>query len=84
MLRAGQILVLAGYHCWPHPSVPPTVEAPASLVPGLALLCCEGCDDGHVATVIQQHVCKLHQAVDPGVPTVGLAWYVPGLGGEGL
>lgn len=55
-----------------------------SLVPGLALLCCEGCHNGHVAAVVQEHVCQLHQAVSPGLPTFVQVWCLPKLHTEGL
>lgn len=54
------------------------------LVPGLALLCCEGCHQGHIAAVVQQHVCKLHQAVSPGLPAFIQVWRLPKLHTEGL
>lgn len=54
------------------------------LVPGLALLCCEGCHQSHIAAVVQQHVCKLHQAVSPGLPTFINVWRLPKLHTEGL
>lgn len=54
------------------------------LVPGLALLCCEGCHQGHIAAVVQQHVCKLHQAVSPGLPAFIRVWRLPKLHTEGL
>ena len=70
-VRAREVLPTGGNHT-------------LSPVPGLALLRGEGCQWSHVAAVIQQHVCELHQVVGPGPPVCRLLWRQPELRAEGL
>lgn len=77
--------MLSGHCCHADPSVPPIPGNPAlSPVPGLALLRGEGRQGSHIATMVQQHVCKLYQAVGPGLLVLGLLWCLPELCAEGL
>jgi hypothetical protein len=86
--RVSSILKQDGHFCRLLPARPGGLthpqETPLSLVPGLALLHCEGCQDGHVVAVVQQHVCQLHKAVAPRLPTCDLVRALPELCAERL
>jgi hypothetical protein len=82
--RGGQ-----GHICRHHwqtdraPSSTPRNPMP-SLVPGLTLLCCQGCHTGYIAVMVQQHVCQLNQAVSPRLPIFSQVWCLPELHTERL
>lgn len=78
--------MLSGHLCHPQTPECPThaLEIPLSLGPGLALLRSEGCQWGHIAAMVQQHVSKLYQAIGPGTLVLGLLRSMLKVCAEGL